>query len=125
MRLCNRWLCLAIVGIVCQTFCLAGPALAQERGIEDVSLDVLEISAPKDTTQRITQDEIQRLGATNLWETMSLAPGVILDNVGGRNDGRLTIRGFTSNQIAVMLDGIPVQSPYDRNEDFSDRKSVV
>jgi Outer membrane receptor proteins, mostly Fe transport len=119
MRLCKRWLCLAIIAVLCHAFCLAGPALAQEEGMGGVSLDVLEISAPKDTTQRITQDEIQRIGATNLWETMSLAPGVTLDNIGARNDSRLTIRGFTSNQIAVMLDGIPVQIPYDRNEDFS------
>lgn len=101
-----------------------GRAFAQEENavdanMESVTLGTLEISAPKDTTQRITQDEIQRINASNLWETMSLAPGVTLNNQGARNDSKLTIRGFQSNQIAIMLDGIPVQIPYDRNEDFS------
>lgn len=84
-----------------------------------VRLGPLEVSGIKDTTQRITQYELQQTSATNLWEAMSLAPGVTLSQSGARNDSRLSIRGFNQNQIRIMLDGVPVYIPYDGNEDFS------
>ena len=84
-----------------------------------VHLKPLEITEAKDTTQRITQEDLQRVNATNLWEAMSLAPGVNLGLSGARNDSRLTIRGFRQDQIRVLMDGVPTYIPYDGNEDFA------
>ena len=100
----------------------ATPAYAQEEAgaeAEKVYLKPLEITEGKDTTQRITQYDLERINAVNLWEAMSLAPGVSMGQVGQRNDSRFKIRGFDQSQIRVMLDDIPVYIPYDAQEDFA------
>lgn len=118
----RRILCIALFSILAVT-----PALAQQEGEpaaardDDgrVHLKPLEITEARDTTQRITQEDMERVNAVNLWEAMSLAPGVELGQVGQRNDARFSIRGYNQSQIRVMLDDIPVYIPYDRQEDFA------
>ena len=117
----RRILCLVLF-----TALAASPAFAQEEGAAaapaadgKVYLKPLEITEARDTTQRITQEDMERINAVNLWEAMSLAPGVFMSQVGQRNDSRFNIRGYNQSQIRVMLDDIPMYIPYDRDEDFA------
>lgn len=112
---------LALPALAAQEGGAAPGDAAPPEGASDgaVYLKPLEITEAKDTTQRITQTDMERINAVNLWEAMTLAPGVEMSQVGMRNDSRFSIRGYNQSQIRVMLDDIPVYIPYDRQEDFA------
>lgn len=46
-------------------------------------------------------------------------PGVVLSQVGPRNEAQLWVRGFDSRQTGLYLDGIPIYVPYDGNVDLA------
>lgn len=61
----------------------------------------------------ITQDDIQRSGATNIPEALRLAPGVQVARIGA-DKWAITIRGFNarfSNKLLVLMDGRSVYDP--------------
>ena len=46
-------------------------------------------------------------------------PGVVLSQVGPRNEAQLWVRGFDSRQTGLYLDGVPIYVPYDGNVDLA------
>jgi hypothetical protein len=50
---------------------------------------------------------------------MNLLPGVMIENVGNRNERVVFIRGFDSRQIPLFVDGIPVYVPYNGSIDLA------
>ncbi|MCL2778541.1 MAG: TonB-dependent receptor [Polyangiaceae bacterium] len=62
--------------------------------------------------------EIERLGATNVGETLERLPA-ISSGGGARGERILTLRGFDQRQLAVFVDGVPVSVPYDGQLDLS------
>jgi iron complex outermembrane recepter protein len=55
----------------------------------------------------------------DLAEALDLVPGVTLQNLGQRREKLLFLRGFTSRQVPLFIDGVPVYVPYDGNVDLS------
>lgn len=46
-------------------------------------------------------------------------PGVVLSQVGPRNEAQMWVRGFDSRQTGLYLDGVPIYVPYDGNVDLA------
>lgn len=59
---------------------------------------------------RITQTEIEtKIGSQEFPEILKSTPGVYATKQGGGfGDGRINVRGFNSENVAVMINGIPV-----------------
>ena len=81
--------------------------------IEMSELEVLASRATEKTAvayTNITKDEIAlRLGAQDIPLAMNLIPSVYATNQGGgAGDARINVRGFNQRNVAVMINGIPV-----------------
>ncbi|MCK6542138.1 TonB-dependent receptor [bacterium] len=60
----------------------------------------------------ITEENIQRRGATNLSDALSGASGIQIKDFGGASGLKLpSLRGSTSEQVIIMIDGIPLNNP--------------
>ena len=46
-------------------------------------------------------------------------PGVFVQNLGQRRERLISVRGFSSRQVPLFIDGIPVYVPYDGNVDLA------
>lgn len=73
----------------------------------DVRVDVLDA------------EDIARHARTDLSEALELMPGVTLQNIGGRSERLVFVRGFNSRQVPLFIDGVPVYVPYDGNIDLA------
>jgi iron complex outermembrane recepter protein len=108
---------------------LAAPAHADAGDVAEAGdvfdLGVVEVTARSDrtsleypTVELITSEEIflhERWDAT---AAMNLLPGVMIENIGNRNERVVFIRGFDSRQIPLFVDGIPVYVPYNGSIDL-------
>ena len=81
----------------------------------------IEVTAEKDreTGNLITQEEMQRDGAKDLWEALRYTPGVILSGGGSRNESNFMIRGYGSDSVPIFVDGVQMANPYRREGDSS------
>ena len=85
-----------------------------ERSIVEMSeLEVLVSRATEKTAVAYTdvsKDEISlRLGAQDIPLAMNLVPSVYATNQGGgAGDARINVRGFNQRNVAIMINGIPV-----------------
>jgi iron complex outermembrane receptor protein len=79
---------------------------------EAVTLEEIEVRAVKQTGDVITQEDMRRDGAKDLWEAVRYTPGVILSGGGQRNESNFTVRGFGVDSIPIIVDGIIVANPY-------------
>jgi len=59
----------------------------------------------------VSASEIEIRNAQTVEQALDFIPGVRL-TVGEKNEPYLTIRGFNQDKILVLLDGIPIASPY-------------
>jgi iron complex outermembrane receptor protein len=71
-----------------------------------------EVRAERDTPEVITREEMERDGASDLWEAVRYTPGVILSGGGRRNDSAFSVRGFGADSVPVYVDGIEMANPY-------------
>jgi iron complex outermembrane receptor protein len=71
-----------------------------------------EISAERDTPELITREEMDRDGASDLWEAVRYTPGMILSGGGRRNDSGCSVRGYGADSVPVYVDGIVMANPY-------------
>jgi iron complex outermembrane receptor protein len=81
-------------------------------GGEAIMLPEAEVEAERDTPEHITQEEMLRDGAADLWEAVRYVPGVILSGGGRRNDSNFSVRGFGADSVPVFVDGIAMGNPY-------------
>jgi iron complex outermembrane receptor protein len=84
-------------------------------GLPDDELFILpeaEVSAERDTPELITREEMDRDGASDLWEAVQYTPGVILSGGGRRNDSSFSVRGYDADSVPVYVDGIVMANPY-------------
>lgn len=96
-------------------FSIPSLAIAQE-----VYLDTVELIEKKDTIERITQSDMERKNASNLWEALKGASGVNLQYTGSnRNNSHASIRGLSDTSICIYLDGIPVATTWRQENDYS------
>lgn len=77
-----------------------------------------EIVAETATVSIVTAEQIKAKGARNVAEALEFLPGAHV-RVGGRGEAYVRLRGFRQRETAILMDGIPVYSPYDGQLDLS------
>jgi len=60
----------------------------------------------------VTQEDMERDNAHDLWEAVRYTPGVILSGGGQRNDSSFTVRGFGADSVPIFVDGVIIANPY-------------
>jgi iron complex outermembrane receptor protein len=67
----------------------------------------------------ITAEDMIRHERHDATEALALLPGVMVENIGNRNERVVFVRGFDSRQVPVYIDGIPVYIPWNGSIDLS------
>jgi iron complex outermembrane recepter protein len=67
----------------------------------------------------VTAADLSRFERNDVSSALSLLPGVTVQNIGGRSEKLVYVRGFNSRQVPLFIDGVPVYVPYDGNFDLS------
>jgi outer membrane cobalamin receptor len=68
----------------------------------------------------VTQQDIQASGASDLSGVLSRQSGIVVNDYGPQGQGKtVSIRGSTSSQVLVMVDGIRLNSSFDGYVDLS------
>lgn len=76
----------------------------------EVTADLAEVNRTPVSITKIDQKKLnEELGARDLPMVLNSTPGIYATNQGGGDgDARITMRGFSQRNIAVMIDGVPV-----------------
>lgn len=77
-----------------------------------------EVVAETATVTMITSAEIREKGAKTVAEALEHIPGTHV-RVGGKGEAYIRLRGFRQREMALLIDGIPVSSPYNGQLDLS------
>ena len=87
------------------------PAYPQKPIIHEVVVEgeAVEKSA---TVTIVTAQQIEARGIRTVAQALEMVPGTHV-RVGGNGEAYIRIRGFRQREVAVLIDGIPVSSPYD------------
>ena len=100
-------------GLLLGLVCSATSSLAQEpTEDEPVWLDEVEVKARPKTSDSVTQEEMQRDDAKDLWEAVQHVPGVLQSGGGPRNASNFSVRGFGADSVPILVDGIVLASPF-------------
>ncbi len=68
-------------------------------------------SDPLRSSRTITEDEIRRKGLSSLEDVLASQPGLLMRSMGGVGSfSVISMRGSTARQVAVYVDGLPVNS---------------
>ena len=92
---------------------------------ETFELGKIEVSDTKEgesvtsTTTVIDSTTMQEQEQKTIVESLNGIPGVAIQNVAGRNEQMIMLRGFDVKHAPLFIDGIPVAVPYDGYVDFS------
>ncbi|MGE5340348.1 MAG: TonB-dependent receptor plug domain-containing protein [Candidatus Omnitrophota bacterium] len=123
----HRFVLLVIVLVVVSFFHLQGTEPEKEETKESVFTHpsfvdeiVVQGEAVRDTAtiQQIDWKQIQEKGVKTVAEALQLIPGAYVQT-GGKGEAYIYIRGFTQHEVSVLIDGIPLSSPYDGQIDLS------
>lgn len=67
----------------------------------------------------VDEDQMKLNNAVSAPEVANFTPGVSIQKGGNaRNESNILVRGFTSLEVPIFIDGIPVYVPYDGNMDL-------
>lgn len=97
-------------------------ALADEPAHDLGTVEVIgtrEPAALPFTVDTIDAGEIAASHRDDLADVLNGIPGVSLQNLGQRRERLIALRGFSSRQVPLFIDGIPVYVPYDGNVDLA------
>ena len=78
-----------------------------------------EAAATALVTDTVTAETLAAKHRDDLSEALDLIPGVSVQNLGQRRERLISVRGFSSRQVPLFIDGIPVYVPYDGNVDLA------
>uniref|UniRef100_UPI00398B054E carboxypeptidase-like regulatory domain-containing protein n=1 Tax=Winogradskyella sp. A3E31 TaxID=3349637 RepID=UPI00398B054E len=110
---------ISYVGYISQTIAFNGSAdlgtitlKSDEVGLEEVMI-IASVAVDRKTpvaVSTVKAEEIAlKLGTQEFPEVLKSTPGVYATKSGGGfGDGRINLRGFTSENVAVMINGVPV-----------------
>lgn len=77
-----------------------------------------EAVAETSTVQMVTAKQIEDKGCKTVAEALEMVPGTHV-RIGGKEEAYIRIRGFNQREVALLVDGIPISSPYDGQLDLS------
>lgn len=78
-----------------------------------------EAAATAVTTDTVDASTLSAKHRDDLAEALDLIPGVAIQNLGQRRERLISLRGFSSRQVPLYIDGVPVYVPYDGNVDLA------
>ena len=112
-----RWLlpCVAIASVQAQD--LATPSL-KEVVITGTRTE-REIDEAPVRTEVVTREEIERTNAGTLKEALENVPGLQLREVLGKSGYELSLQGMSSDQVLVLIDGLPITASTSSTVDLS------
>lgn len=61
----------------------------------------------------LTAEQWNAADRNTLDEALQLAPSVVIMNTGARAEKKIVVRGFSTREIPLYIDGIPIGLPYD------------
>jgi iron complex outermembrane recepter protein len=112
--------------LVAGVFGLPTPLLAQAVPTDDTfTLGTVEIIGRRDAqtlpqaSDVVESSELTSKHRDDLAEALDLVPGVSVQNLGQRRERLIAVRGFSSRQVPLFIDGVPVYVPYDGNVDLA------
>jgi iron complex outermembrane recepter protein len=113
------WIGLALAaGLLSAAVSAAQEAVSPVFELGEVLVVGAEEAGGDGTAARVTGDQADRQFRRSVAEAATLAPGVTLARIGGRNEAMAYVRGFDTRQVPLFIDGIPVYVPYDGNVDM-------
>ncbi|MFT3904872.1 MAG: TonB-dependent receptor [Steroidobacteraceae bacterium] len=71
------------------------------------------------TTDSVDAATLAAQHRDDLSQALDLVPGVAVQNTGQRRERLISLRGFSSRQVPLFIDGVPVYVPYDGNVDLA------
>ncbi len=77
-----------------------------------------EVVSETATVSQVTAKEIKARGVKNVAEALRLIPGSNI-RTGSKGEAYIRLRGLNQRNVAVLIDGIPVSSPYDGQIDLN------
>jgi iron complex outermembrane receptor protein len=95
------------------------PLAAQDEAEETVELPPAEIVGEQEHPNRVTREQMEREGSADLWEALRNVPGVIRSGGSEDSGDGFRVRGFDSSRMPVFIDGVPFESPYKGDADYS------
>lgn len=107
--------------------CVPGIAQAQsgDAGARPFVLGSVEVIGESETgatamtTDTVDAETLAAKHRDDLSEALDLIPGVSVQNLGQRRERLISVRGFSSRQVPLFIDGVPVYVPYDGNVDLA------
>lgn len=113
----KKHIALAVLFLLCQLVIRSQEKdslyLEKVTNLGEITIQGLQHTAIMNNSQAVL------LNKNNLTEAVSLLPSVIQAQVGSRNEGFVSVRGFGSRSIPIYLDGIPVYVPFDGEIDLN------
>lgn len=70
-------------------------------------------------TELVSRDEINRTHARNLKEALQNIPGLQLREIHGKSGYEVSLQGLTSDQVLVLIDGLPISASTSSTVDLS------
>jgi iron complex outermembrane receptor protein len=113
--------------LLCTTLLIVPAALitAQQEsgeydgGYEVIELPEAEVVEEQEHPNRVTKEQMEREGSSDLWEALRNVPGLIRSGGGEDGGDSFRVRGFDSSRMPVFIDGVPFESPYRGDADYS------
>ncbi len=100
----------------------------QDDGSQRFELGTIEVIEVDGTRQQgwlvpfqtsLSVEDMRTFERNDVSSALNLLPGVTVQNIGGRSEKLVYVRGFNSRQVPLFMDGVPVYVPYDGNFDLS------
>jgi len=119
-------LAIALIGAPC----LFSETSAEDNGEEDkekrVVFDLGEIVVVGEAdepvpgkVEEITLEDMEIRNARTVADALEYVPGVVV-TYGSKNEAKVFLRGFAQEKVAVLLDGVPIYTPYYGDVDLSE-----
>lgn len=105
---------ITILSIVCSGICFSEEDLKAENVFDLGDVLVTEKGGQVDlatTVNTVTLQDIERQGAQNAAEALELIPGVDIQ-IGSKGHSSLKLRGFSQEDVKVLIDGVPAHESY-------------
>ena len=69
-------------------------------------------------TSQVSSDFIKSADMQRVSEALNWVPGLIVQETGGRSEAGFMLRGISSADVPIYIDGVPMTAPYDGTVDL-------
>lgn len=73
---------------------------------------------PAFKSNQVSEDFIKSADIQRVSEALNWVPGLIVQEAGGRSEAGFTLRGISSADVPIYIDGVPMTAPYDGTVDL-------